>query len=54
VSATNNDDEAADLLFKDGFESGDLLRWSSSLNVGGRLAVTAAAASTARSAFPRT
>ena len=44
VSATNNDDEAADLLFKDGFESGDLLRWSSSLNVGGRLAVTAAAA----------
>ena len=44
VSATNNDDEAADLLFKDGFESGDLLRWSSSRNVGGRLAATAAAA----------
>ena len=44
VAVTNNDDEAADLLFKDGFESGDLLRWSSSRNVGGRLAVTAAAA----------
>jgi hypothetical protein len=43
VSVTNNDDEPADLLFKDGFESGDLLRWSSSHNVGGRLAVTAAA-----------
>jgi len=44
VAATNNDDEAADLLFKDGFDSGDLLRWSSSRNVGGRLAVAAAAA----------
>jgi hypothetical protein len=44
VSVTNNDDEAADLLFKDGFETGDLLRWSSSRNVGGRLAATAAAA----------
>jgi subtilisin-like proprotein convertase family protein len=44
VSVTNNDDELADLIFKDGFESGDVLQWSSSRNVGGRLAATAAAA----------
>jgi hypothetical protein len=44
VSATNNDDDAAELIFADGFESGDVSRWSSSRNVGGRLTVTAAAA----------
>jgi len=44
VWATNNDDDAAELIFADGFESGDVSRWSSSRNVGGRLAVTAAAA----------
>jgi hypothetical protein len=44
VSATNNDDDPAELIFTDGFESGDVSRWSSSRNVGGRLAVTAAAA----------
>lgn len=44
VSVTNTDDEPADLLFKDGFESGDVLRWSTSQNVAGRLAVTPAAA----------
>ncbi len=44
VSVINTDDEAADLLFKDGFESGNLSRWSASQNVGGRLAVSAAGA----------
>ena len=44
VSVTNTDDEPADLIFKDGFESGGLLRWSASQNVGGRLAVSRAAA----------
>jgi subtilisin-like proprotein convertase family protein len=44
VSVTNNDDELADLIFKDGFESGDVSHWSSSRNVGGRLAATASSA----------
>ncbi len=44
VSVTNTDDEPADLIFKDGFESGGLPRWSANQNVGGRLAVSPAAA----------
>ncbi len=44
VSVTNNDDELADLIFKDGFESGDVSHWSSNRNIGGRLAATASAA----------
>ena len=44
VSVVNSDDEPADLLFKDGFESGGVGRWSSSQNPGGRLTVSAAAA----------
>ena len=44
VAVSNTDDEAADLIFKDGFESGDLSRWSSSKNSGARLSVSAAAA----------
>ncbi len=44
VSVTNYDDELADLIFKDGFESGGVSSWSSSRNVGGRLAVTASGA----------
>ncbi len=44
VSVTNNDNESVDPIFKDGFESGNVSSWSSSHNVGGRLAVTASAA----------
>jgi hypothetical protein len=53
-SVTNNDDEPADLIFKDGFESGDFSRWASIRDVGGRLTVSASAAldgSRALSAF---
>jgi len=50
VSVTNNDNESADPIFKDGFESGNV-RPGLQPNVGGRLAVTASAASTARSAL---
>jgi len=44
VAVTNTDDEPPDLIFKDGFESGDMLRWSSNRNIDGRLTVTTGAA----------
>jgi subtilisin-like proprotein convertase family protein len=44
VAVTNTDDEPADLIFKDGFESGDMLRWSSNRNIDGRLTVSTGAA----------